>query len=464
MENTKLISTHEVARIIGIHRDTLLRWLREKKIKEPKRDRNGWRIFTNKDIDDIKKFAFNIISQSINNDVPYKEQIQHLTTLDWDFVTADTEYLNHSIHPYPCKFIPQIPNTLIQSLSSVGEMVLDPFCGSGTTLVEALRLNRETIGIDANPIAALISRVKTRLINKKEEQIIGNIISEYNDRSLFLKSKQHNLFTNVENNVSNNFDDEAQRWINEWYEHFVISELLDIKATCDNIENEKVKDILLAALSSILVSVSKQDSDTRYVKRSKNIKKGNTLYKFAKSLENVLYQVVQFSKEINPKLNSTIICCNVLENPIVKKADLVVCSPPYPNAYSYHLYHRSRMLWLGMDPYSFKAIEIGSHRKYSAKGKSAATIDTFIKELTSILLWLSTIVTKDRFVCFVLGDSIIGGKLYKNDEIFINASTKLGFKLEANIPRNILTTKKYFNPSLGKIKDEHIIILRNAQG
>ena len=87
--------------------------------------------------------------------------LSNLAKLDWDFADANTGHLTHALHPYPAKFIPQIPQALIQELSSVGDTVLDMFCGSGTTLLEALRLGRNAVGIDANPLAALISRVKT---------------------------------------------------------------------------------------------------------------------------------------------------------------------------------------------------------------------------------------------------------------------------------------------------------------
>jgi len=63
----------------------------------------------------------------------------------------DTTYLTHNFHTYPAKFIPQIPRTIIRQLSVPGDIVLDPFCGCGTTLVEAKLLGRSSIGIELNP-------------------------------------------------------------------------------------------------------------------------------------------------------------------------------------------------------------------------------------------------------------------------------------------------------------------------
>ena len=82
---------------------------------------------------------------------------------DWDFADVRVERGLHSIHPYPAKFIPQIPRRLIELLTPDSNgVVFDPFCGSGTTLLEAQAAGYAAIGVDLNPIATLIARVKTR--------------------------------------------------------------------------------------------------------------------------------------------------------------------------------------------------------------------------------------------------------------------------------------------------------------
>jgi site-specific DNA-methyltransferase (cytosine-N4-specific) len=86
-----------------------------------------------------------------------------LRQYDWTFKGADSREGVHSIHPYPAKFIPQIPRQLIEIYAdSKSDVVFDPFCGSGTALVEGMKQGHPSIGVDLHPLACLISRVKTR--------------------------------------------------------------------------------------------------------------------------------------------------------------------------------------------------------------------------------------------------------------------------------------------------------------
>src|SRR5207237_10413987 len=68
---------------------------------------------------------------------------------------TDKNPLTHGLHPYPAKFIPHIPRALIAAYSKKGDLVCDPMCGSGTTMIEAAVAGRASIGIERNPVGAL---------------------------------------------------------------------------------------------------------------------------------------------------------------------------------------------------------------------------------------------------------------------------------------------------------------------
>src|SRR5215469_12550706 len=108
-------------------------------------------------------------------------KISQLCALDWELEKADTKCYTHGYHPYSSKYIPQIPNRFIFTFSERNDLVLDPFVVSGTTLVESKVLGRNAIGVDINPLACLISRVKTTIISKTTLREIKNFLTLLQD-------------------------------------------------------------------------------------------------------------------------------------------------------------------------------------------------------------------------------------------------------------------------------------------
>lgn len=466
VETVQRLSTAEVARRAGVHKDTLLRWLRSGLVQEPHRDRHGWRYFTPSEAQTVVSFAQSAPetverSGSVVEE-PRQSYLGKLAAIDWDFADAKTSYLTHSIHPYPAKFIPQIPNALIQELSSVGDTVGDIFCGSGTTLVEALTLKRHAVGVDANPLACLISKAKTGLISEADAsdllalghraKLLGDSLLPTGDGELFPAPK----FASIAWRPS--FEK-----LNFWFESHVIEELAETLAWCRDLATDQARNLALATFSSIVVGVSRQDSDTRYVRRDKKIPTGETLRRFARSLEQATRASVEFAELVEPRFRCDVIEGNLLAMPNVPPLDLVVCSPPYPNAYSYHLYHMTRMVWLGMDQPKFKREEIGSHRKFSSNSKNGATVETFKSEFSAILRWLSSSLRKGGYACFVVGDSTLKGQRVNNADLIRESGHAADFVEAMRIDGKMQATKKAFNPAIGNIKTETILILVNRR-
>src|SRR5580658_9993158 len=86
----------------------------------------------------------------------------------WEYSEAETQLFTHNIHRYSGKFIPQIASRAISLLTSPGEFVVDPYCGSGTTLLESVLLGRRALGIDLSPLAVLIARTKVTPVPVKD--------------------------------------------------------------------------------------------------------------------------------------------------------------------------------------------------------------------------------------------------------------------------------------------------------
>lgn len=473
MENKQIktdsLSTAEVARMAGVHKDTLLRWLKVGHVSEPRRDRHGWRRFTISEANAIIDFAYasdetKVTEQSELNiaerRAPY---LGNLGAIDWDFAGAKTSYLTHGLHPYPAKFIPQIPNALIQELSGVGDIVGDIFCGSGTTLVEALTLKRHAIGIDANPLACMISRAKTSVISENDASDLLALAQRAKALSDTLSLREENDLFSKEKFCSKQWRPKFEK-LDFWFEAHIIEELAEVLSWCAELPSKTARTLAFTAFSAIVVAVSKQDSDTRYVRREKGIPPGETLRRFAKSIEQAMRATAEYSELIESRFDCRVVEGNLLESLDIPQLDLMVCSPPYPNAYSYHLYHMTRMIWLGMDQPLFKKQEIGSHRKYSSNGKNGATEETFKMEFSTILGWLITRLKHNGYACFVVGDSTLKGHKINNADLISNVGKAVGFREVMRIDRTMQSSKKSFNPAIGKIKTENILILQNTRG
>lgn len=147
-----------------------------------------------------------------------------------------------------------------------------------------------------------------------------------------------------------------------WFEDFVVNELVIIKEEILKIEDDDLRDLCLVALSAIIVNVSNQDSDTRYVRVIKQLKHKDVLEKYMRQLKKIRKLMLWSYMEIK-KGQTLVKVADSREMDIFPEdsADLCVTSPPYPNAYDYHLYHKYRLFWLDMNPYHLRRNEIGAH-------------------------------------------------------------------------------------------------------
>ena len=89
----------------------------------------------------------------------------------WSFsdkTRKDTAYITHGYHRYPAKFIPQIVSRLAEKYTKEGDLIVDPFGGCGTTLVESKVMGRPSVGVDINPVAVLITKAKITPIDPQK--------------------------------------------------------------------------------------------------------------------------------------------------------------------------------------------------------------------------------------------------------------------------------------------------------
>lgn len=168
---------------------------------------------------------------------------------DWDFsgiTWKETQCLTHGFHPYTAKFIPQIPRRLIKMYASNrGDKILDPFCGSGTTLVEAKLAGRPSLGVDINPLAVMISKAKVNPINDKQIEQFMSYLQELKKEDL------------------SNFHTLGLHFLNErdWFRDDVLGQIEVILERVERIEDCDTRNFVRVGLSSILKGVSNARMD-----------------------------------------------------------------------------------------------------------------------------------------------------------------------------------------------------------
>jgi site-specific DNA-methyltransferase (cytosine-N4-specific) len=379
----------------------------------------------------------------------------------------DTTYLTHNFHPFPGKFIPQIPNLFIRQLSREKDTVFDPFCGSGTTLVEAKLLGRHSVGVDIHPLGVFMSKVKTKKIAVEELNRIPallNLIEKRIDRFYTQHYKERTLLGYMDNEPSKeNFSYTIPEFPNrdQWFQSHVLHELSIIKnSIIQQVINKDFRDFLLLAFSSIIVPVSNQDSETRYAAIEKDIPPKHAFSLFKNKLLDMSERMKKFNIEAsNCRTEVYFEDCREMNFLPENSVDLIVTSPPYPNTYDYYLYHKLRMFWLEMDWERAKFNEIGSRLRHSSQKEN---IESYIQDMKKCFERFGRILKPEKPFIIVVGDSVIRKKLLKADEIIGELAEKTSFKVLDEVRYNLSYASKTFNPAFrNKSKQEHIILLQN---
>ena len=319
--------------------------------------------------------------------------------------TLDIENLRKldRIHPYPAKFTIDLALEYIDKYTNKNSIILDPFCGSGTTLLASKVYNRKAVGFDVNFIAILISQFKLLDLNKEELNYLKNFNPKFNlVKPYYYKS------------------------INHWF-----------KPEC------------IEALSSIREQI-------------KIYSKNNKKYIFNKFNEK-LYNAINIYKNINIKSTKNFKVFLHNSKKLTQKIEkdsvsLILTSPPYPNTYDYYLYHKHRMCWLDYDFKFSMENEIGSRREYSSLKLPK---EKFNNDLLEIFTQSNYILKNGGFIVLIIGDGKIAGKIYNAKEELLPICKSLRWKLiDYSFSELDKTSRSFVQSYRTKNKKEHIMVFQ----
>ena len=362
-----------------------------------------------------------------------------------------TTYHTHGFHPYPAKFTPHMVEKFLRQYCRSGDTVLDPFCGSGTTLVESALNDIDSVGIDLNPVACVVSRAKS--INYTNADIVAV-------QNFLAALPTNDLFDGVALPDDLMLPDLPNR--KHWFQDNVSRELAQLKAMIEGESNDNAKSLLLCAFSKIIVGVSNQDSEVRYTARQKNHPDKAVFLSFVDTVNKYLRTLTTDIRVAGGNANvyrgNSV---DVLKQFPANHFDFVITSPPYINTFDYYLYHKQRMFWLGFDHHQVRKNEIGCHHRVDGKDPNASKAEYFNAMMGVMREVARTSKPGSRFV-MIIGDGIVKGEVVNMADVVSALCGDCGYSIEHSKSVDLSAITKSFNKKFARApKKEHTITLRN---
>jgi hypothetical protein len=318
----------------------------------------------------------------------------------------------HRLHPYLGKFVPQLVEALLERYVRPGGRVLDPFAGSGTTLVQALESGYDAVGVDVAAFNALLVGVKTRTYDLERLDV------EIRTAHAGLGSSR----------------ERPRGYVREWFAPAAAAELLHFRSLIAEAEHSDVLRVVLAraARSARLTSHfdlefprAPQVGEYWCHKHRRTCRPVETANKFlSRYLLDTLARLQAFAGVRDPRRAAVILHGDARDLELGGPYDGVVTSPPYPGLIDYHEQHRYAYELLGLD--DRREREVGA----AAAGTSRAAIAAYVEGISTVLARVRLTLRRGAPVCIVVNDR---RSLYP--EILERAGLRLDERLERHVNR-----------------------------
>jgi hypothetical protein len=318
----------------------------------------------------------------------------------------------HRLHPYLGKFIPQLVEELLRRHVGPDGRVLDPFAGSGTTLVQALESGHDATGVDLAAFNCLLMRVKTGRYNPFTlEHDLRDALARY-ERGEGTAGK-------------------AAGYVAEWYAEEAAADLLRFRSLAGEYEHADVLRIVLAraARSARLTThfdldfpsrpqrdpywCHKHKRECRPVERAEHFVRRYTL--------DTLRRLKEFA-HLRDAHEARVMHGDAREVDVGEGFDAVITSPPYPGLIDYHEQHRYAYELLGLD--DLRERELGA----AAAGTSREALGRYVDGVAAVLARASGAVRPGAPLLVVVND---------RRELYPELLERAGLRLDGRYRRHV---------------------------
>jgi hypothetical protein len=329
-------------------------------------------------------------------DLPERERTKHV----------------HRLHPYLGKFIPQLVEALLERYLPTGGRVLDPFAGSGTTLVQALESGHDAWGADVAPFNCLLMRMKTR---------------QYNP--FVLESELREALTRLDGFEGTRPEAPVSRFVRDWYAPRAAAELLFFRRLVEDYEHADVLRVVLARAARSARRTTHFDLDfPRAPQRSpywchKHRRECRPVAEARRFLRryalDTLARVREFARVRARGCEAVVLHGDARELDFGRNFDGVVTSPPYPGLIDYHEQHRYAYELLGLE--ELRELELG-------KGSSRAALAAYVEGVAAVLANVRGSLRPGAPVVIVIND---------RRELYPEILERAGLRLEERYRRHV---------------------------
>jgi len=404
----------------------------------------------------------------------------------WDFRKADTKRYTHYLHPYPAMMIPQVTGRILDEFGKNAKLLFDPYCGTGTSLVEGNIRGIATVGTDINPLARLIAKVKTAVIPLKPLDLY---LKNFNDFVFSIRLGGRKLNPNIPNFKN----------IDYWFKKDTQFMLAAVNEYIENIDDKDIQDFFKVAFSETVreVSLTRNGEFKLYRMPEKQMEKFNPDV-LSIMTQKLIRNRKGMAEYISVKKNnaSSLICdfntvYSIPEDILPPESvDIVVTSPPYGDSrttVAYGQFSRLSNQWLGIgDANEVDKRSMGGDRRkkfikfdYEPLDKILKKMDekdnkrvydviSFYIDYEKSIKNISKVIKKGGIVAYVVGNRRVKGIELPNDEITREFFERNEFSHIKTIIREIPNKrmpKKNSPTNVAGITDttmnyEHIVILQ----
>jgi SAM-dependent methyltransferase len=356
--------------------------------------------------------------------------------------------LTHGFHSYAGRMHPSTARAAIVGLSKTGQRVLDPFCGSGTVLVEAMASGRKATGVDASPLAVLVAKVRS------------TVLDEAGRERLVVAARE--ISVQASERARKRVRPEIPPWAsreNERFSPHVALELLGLRELLGQSDEDAVGYALRACFSSILVKFMRQTDPSDAGPGGQRIGRGVPSKFFASRAEELarsLAALAEVTPARTPAPDIQLGDARHLEGLPDRGYDLVLSSPPYAGTYDYAEHHDVRFLWLGLPRDSLDRLQVGARSEGLGSPEKRWRHDR-----RKWLGEMGRVARPGAAVVLVVGDGVVGNQPEDAAEVVCADAAKAGLipvagAYQERPPRDRRLSEMF----AGHGRREHMLMLR----